>query len=241
MHRTGKLELGHESAAAMAPDKRWRTKAIPPACDLSACSVRTFDMKLFPILCATALGMVCVGVMGDEAAPAPSAKQVIAVPNTPDGFTILNDRVYFIRRGQIIPLTQEVTLRVSPNGTITAFDGTTYVIPRGQVLTLTAGMTAISSAAQAAVNAASGGGTEAAANQAATEVQQAPGPALSDSPFTRFHQLDAAGAQALNPQLTYPVPNDSPFTRFHSPPVPQESKSKGVSEVPNNAPVGPLK
>lgn len=193
----------------------------------------SIDMKLFPFLCGTVLWVGCFCAMGDEPAPLPSAKQVIPATSTPDGFTILNDRVYFIRNGQMVPLTQEVTLRISPNGTITSFDGTTYVIPRGQVLTLSAGVAGLSSVTQAEV--------KTAADQAATGAQQTPAPNLGESPFTRFHRLDAGAQQALNPQLTYPVPNDSPFTRFHQQAAPQESKSTGTQNVPNNAPTGPYK
>jgi len=137
----------------------------------------------------------------------------------------------------MIPLTQEVTLRISPNGTITAFDGTTYVIPRGQVLTLSAGVAGLTSASPAGVNSVS----EIAADQSASGAQQAPGPVLGESAFTRFHQMDASAQQALNPQLTYPVPNDSPFTRFHQPAVPREIRRTGTQDVPNNAPTGPFK
>jgi len=198
-------------------------------------------MKLFSILCGTALWMGCHCVMGDEPAPSPSAKQVITAPSTPDGFTILNDRVYFIRNGQVIPLTQEVTLRISPNGTITAFDGATYVIPRGQVLTLSAGVVAFSSAGQPEGNVAPNDAAKATVSQPAGGVEQTPGPTLSESPFTRFHQLDAGAQKAANPQLTYPVPNDSPFTRFHQQAIPQESRPRDIQKVPNNAPIGPYK
>lgn len=183
--------------------------------------------------------MGCYCIMGDEPAPSPNAKQVITAPSTPDGFTILNDRVYFIRNGQVVPLTQEVTLRISPNGTITAFDGTTYVIPRGQVLTLSAGVVAFSSAGQSGVNVAPDG--RATTTVPASGAEQTPGPTLSESPFTRFHQLDAGDQKALNPQLTYPVPNDSPFTRFHQQAIPEPSKPKDIQKVPNNAPTGTYK
>jgi hypothetical protein len=192
-------------------------------------------MKLLPLLCGLTLCTAFHGAMADEPLSAPSTAQVIPAPNTPDGFTIANGRVYFIRNGKMIPLQQEVVLRVSPNGTITAFDGTTYVIPRGQVLTLSAGVAALSSAGQAVTN----GGAAAATNQPASNEPQAPGPVLSTSPFTRFHP--AADPQTVNPQLTYPVPNDSPFTRFHQPAVPPKAGSGGSKDVPNNAPAGVYK
>jgi hypothetical protein len=193
-------------------------------------------MKLFYLLCGLALCMAFNRAISDDPITAPREVQAIPAPNTPDGFTIANGRVYFIRHGQMVPLREEVILRVSPNGTITAFDGTTYRIPHGQVLTLSAGVAALSPAGQPAAN----GGAEAATAPQPNGAPQTPGPNLDTSPFSRFHPVSEP--KAVNPQLTYPVPNTSPFTRFHQPAVPQEpAPAPAAPEVPNNAPTGPYR
>ena len=65
--------------------------------------------------------------------------QTYAVPGAPDGFTMMNGRVYSLRGGAMTPLDRELLLRVSPSGTVTGFDGQAHAIPEGRVLTLQAG------------------------------------------------------------------------------------------------------
>ena len=56
----------------------------------------------------------------------------------PDGFTMINGALYEIRGGQFLPVAGEVTLRISPNGLVTGFDGRTYTLPAGVILSIEA-------------------------------------------------------------------------------------------------------
>src|SRR5260221_3819559 len=59
-------------------------------------------------------------------------------PKPPDGFTMVNGMLYESRNGQLQPVTRDVTLRISPNGVVTGFDGRAYAIPPGVILAVEA-------------------------------------------------------------------------------------------------------
>jgi hypothetical protein len=58
-----------------------------------------------------------------------------AVTPIPDGFFLRDGKVYVIRDGAFSLVTNEQVLRIQPNGTVTGFDGRTWQIPAGQILT----------------------------------------------------------------------------------------------------------
>jgi len=117
--------------------------------------MRTENMKTFPLLsivtaCSTST-VVAQVENGNRPAPADQSATVgtarpggtMLAPSLPDGFTVMNGFVYSIRAGVMAPLQGELIVRVSPNGTITGFDGRTYALPQGRVLTLFASTTPI--------------------------------------------------------------------------------------------------
>ena len=54
----------------------------------------------------------------------------------PDGFAMKDGSVYIIKNGVPTRVTQEQVLRIAPNGMITGFDGQTWLIPTGQMMTM---------------------------------------------------------------------------------------------------------
>ena len=146
-------------------------------------------MKILPLLfCCAFLGLAVTSAPAADAPFPATAGPAIPAPRTPDGFTIVNGRVFFIRNGQMMPLDREVTLRVSPSGTITAFNGQEYAIPQGQVLTLVAGVAALPAGSEAVASklgpgaAASGSGSAASSGSLQTDNSSAPnGPAGSST------------------------------------------------------------
>jgi hypothetical protein len=59
-------------------------------------------------------------------------------PTIQEGVTVMNGTAYSVHAGKPTPITQDLVLRVSPNGTITCFDGRTYALPQGVLMTLEA-------------------------------------------------------------------------------------------------------
>lgn len=64
-----------------------------------------------------------------------TATATTAVTPIPDGFFLRDGNVYVIRNGAFSLVTKEQVLRIEPNGTVTGFDGRTWQIPAGQILT----------------------------------------------------------------------------------------------------------
>jgi len=73
-----------------------------------------------------------IGAVGQHPASRPSS------PKPPDGFTMVNGMLYESHNGQLQPVTRDVTLRISPNGVVTGFDGRAYAIPPGVILAVEA-------------------------------------------------------------------------------------------------------
>ncbi|MEA3208688.1 MAG: hypothetical protein QOE70_1745 [Chthoniobacter sp.] len=71
-------------------------------------------------------------------APVAPVTRVPAATQPPDGFTMINGLLYESRNGLFVPVTREMTLRISPNGVVTGFDGRAYTIPPGVLLTVEA-------------------------------------------------------------------------------------------------------
>jgi len=74
-------------------------------------------------------------------------------PKPPDGFTMVNGMLYESRNGQLTPVTRDVTLRISPNGVVTGFDGRAYSIPPGVILAVEARVVPFAGAAASATSA----------------------------------------------------------------------------------------
>ena len=51
---------------------------------------------------------------------------------------MVNGQLYEYRNGQLQPVAGDLVLRISPNGTVTGFDGRAYTIPVGVVLSIEA-------------------------------------------------------------------------------------------------------
>jgi hypothetical protein len=108
-------------------------------------------MKIVAIIYSCAVLGAAWGPASHAEEPAPpTAGPVIPAPHTPDGFTVVNNRVYFVRDEKMMPLNRDVTLKISPSGIITAFNGAEYAIPEGQVLTITAGVAPLPAVSEAA-------------------------------------------------------------------------------------------
>ena len=117
--------------------------------------MRMDGMKTLPLLSIVAVCSSSAALAQVESGNRPLAAEqpatvgtarptkTMLAPNLPDGFTVMNGFVYSIRAGVMAPLEAELVVRVSPNGTITGFDGRTYSLPQGRVLTLFATATPI--------------------------------------------------------------------------------------------------
>jgi len=81
-----------------------------------------------------------VGPAVNLATPVPP--DTVAPPvTTTEGFMIINGMACTVHEGKATPITHDLILRVSPSGTVTSFDGRTYILPNGQLLTIEARFT----------------------------------------------------------------------------------------------------
>lgn len=108
-------------------------------------------MKLLPLSSSIAFAAVTSLLAFAPAASAdnpisPSAPvnppETIAPPvTTTEGFMIVNGMACTVHEGKATPITHDMILRVSPNGTITGFDGRAFILPSGHLLTIEARFT----------------------------------------------------------------------------------------------------
>jgi hypothetical protein len=95
-------------------------------------------MKVSLALALLALSVSAFG-QSTGANPGAAATSSSATPAQPQtGFTMVNGQLYEYRNGQLQPVTGDLVLRISPNGTVTGFDGRAYTIPVGVVLSIEA-------------------------------------------------------------------------------------------------------
>lgn len=69
----------------------------------------------------------------NPAPPPPPAGTATARP--PDGIAMKDGVVYIIQNGVASRVTEERVMRVAPNGMVTGFDGRTWIVPSGQIIT----------------------------------------------------------------------------------------------------------
>lgn len=81
-------------------------------------------MKTKTFALIAVMGFACVGA----SAQSPST--------TPDGYVMRNQQIYVIRNGQATPLEGDVTMKITPAGQITGFDGQSRQLSESVMLTV---------------------------------------------------------------------------------------------------------
>lgn len=81
-------------------------------------------MKTTTFALIAVMGFACVGASAQTSS------------TTPDGYVMRNQQIYVIRNGQATPLEGEVTMRITPEGQITGFDGQSRQLSESVMLTV---------------------------------------------------------------------------------------------------------
>ncbi len=96
-----------------------------------------------PLTCAlliSASSLLLPHMAGAQATPfdtnpaPPPPPAVTTGARVPDGIAMQDGVVYIIQNGVVTRVSEERVMRISPNGTVTGFDGRTWIIPAGQVV-----------------------------------------------------------------------------------------------------------
>ena len=84
-----------------------------------------------------------VGVVTDRARSSSTVTTTTMGTSSAVGILVRGGKAFILRGGRMEPVTQPMSLTVSPNGAITGFDGQTVSLPEGQMLTMDGRLTAL--------------------------------------------------------------------------------------------------
>lgn len=84
-----------------------------------------------------------VGVVTDRTRSSSAVTTTAMGTSSAVGILVQGGKAFILRGGRMEPVTQPMSLTVSPNGAITGFDGQTVSLPEGQMLTMDGRLTAL--------------------------------------------------------------------------------------------------